>query len=639
MMPLSRREFLVRGGCACTAFAFGGFDLHALAGPTSTATVTDALVPTQAGAVKIGGFFADRLNLGATKLLEGIEYAKLVDYFRFRKAPVGAGEFWGKMVRASALTYQFTGDAKLKALLNRTVDDLLSTQTADGCISTHPDGHQLCDSDIWERKYVLLGLESYYEIAPGERILQAMVRLANRTIAQVGPPPKVPITDIAYAFDGIESSSILEPMVRLYDLTGNARYLDFARYIVEQAGGCKRGNIFEASFRDVAPRKIGDNGNPAQSIAKGYETLSCFDGLVDYYRATGNDHWKEAALNYYRNVRDQEITLIGGGGGDQPYNHGPGIGEQWNNTALEQTNPAMHQMMETCVTVYWMKFCQNLLRLTGDSTIADQIELSAYNALAGAQKPTGIFYDYFQPLNGQRNGVVNYSQPIGDIPLSCCTANGPTGMALVFETAYMQSNLGPVVNFYLPGTATFWMTSASSAEITVQTDYPKSGCVILDVRPTQGSGAFVLQLRIPAWSKETRLTVNGRDIPAGAGSYAQLDYNWSLGGHIELELDMRCRLIPAPHGSDRKGDNFVALVRGPIVLARDERLPGDILYSVKIKPDADGFVPLTPQETTISQMQFAVPQSDGTSIVVIDYASAGRTWDASSQMVTWLPVA
>jgi DUF1680 family protein len=637
-MNLSRREFVAKGACACVGLSLvRNFD-WASTTATSSPGVIDVLAPPSAGSVKIEGFFADRLNLGATKLLEGIDYTKLVDYFRSRHAPVGAGEFWGKLVRAGTLTYQFTGDPQLKKVLDHAVDDLLSTQTPDGCISTHPDGKQLRDSDIWERKYVLLGLEGYYAIAPSDRILQVMVRLADRTIAQVGPPPKVPIVDIAYAFDGIESSSILEPMVKLYDLTGYPRYLDFARYIVEQAGGCKRGNIFEAAARGTAPRDIGSNGNPQQSIAKAYETLSCFEGLAEFYRATGETHWKDAALAYYRNVRDQEITLIGSGGGDQPYNHGPGIGEQWNNTALEQTNPAMKQMMETCVAVTWMKFCYQLLRLTGDPEIADQIELSAWNALAGAQKPTGIFYDYFQPLNGPRNGVVNYSQMIGAIPLSCCTANGPMGMALVPEVAFMQSPLGPVINFYLPGTAEFWMANANYAKITVTTDYPKSGRVNIDVKPSGGDGVFVLQLRIPGWSKETRLRVNGENVPVMPASYAQLDYNWSEGGRIELDLDLRCRLVAAPHGSNRQGDGFQALVRGPIVLARDKRLGDNIHQPVKIEADRDGFVTLTPMEATLGQMAFQVPLQGGGSFPVIDYASAGRTWDASSELSAWLPV-
>ena len=536
------------------------------------------------------------------------------------------------------MTYSATHDPKLKEILDHTVAGLLSTQTPDGCISAHDYPLQLKNSDVWERKYVLLGLESYYAITRSQPVLDAMARLAAYTIGYVGPPPKVRIVDTGYGFEGIASSSILEPIVKLYDLTGSARYLDFARYIVEQEGACKRGSIFQAAFDGVTPWNIASNGNRAQSIDKAYEMTSCFEGLAEYYRATGNDHWNQAALAYYKGIRDQEITLIGSGGGDKPYNHGIGTGEQWNNTALEQTNPDMSVMMETCVTVTWMKFCYQLLRLTGDSKIADQIELSAYNALAGAQKPAGIFYDYFQPLNGARNGRVNYSETVGGIPLSCCTANGPSGMALIPAFAAMTGTAGPVINLYAPFTAIMPTPSGGRVKLTVATNYPRTGHVAVQVEPEKQEH-FTIRLRVPEWSGNTHLAVNGQPAQAIPGTYTELSREWQAGDKIEMTIDMSCRLIHAPHGVNRKGDPFQALVRGPIVLSRDKRLGGDIHQPVEIQTDASGLVPLTEISTEFSQVAFSVPLKAGGSFPVIDYASAGRTWDATSEFMTWLPTA
>lgn len=105
----------------------------------------------------------------------------------------------------------------------------------------------------------------------------------------------------------------------------------------------------------------------------------------------------------------------------------PEPGEQWNRTRLEQTNPAIDLMMETCVTVYWMRLCHQLLRLTGEVRYADAMEVSLYNAIFGALRPDGAFFEYFPRFNGARNPRVNYSFNIKGFDLSCCTANGPTG--------------------------------------------------------------------------------------------------------------------------------------------------------------------------------------------------------------------
>lgn len=148
-------------------------------------------------------------------------------------------------------------------------------------------------------------------------------------------------------------------IMRLYKLTGHQRYLDFAKYIVEIEGGAKGFNIIEDAINNKAPEQIGG------VYPKAYEMMSLFEGLVEYYRATGNEHWKQAFMNLYRNIIKKEITIIGNGGGDQPY-HPAVYGEAWDNTALEQTNPDIQRMMETCVGVTWLKLCSQILRLTGD---------------------------------------------------------------------------------------------------------------------------------------------------------------------------------------------------------------------------------------------------------------------------------
>jgi len=82
--------------------------------------------------------------------------------------------------------------------------------------------------------------------------------------------------------------------------------------------------------------------------------------------------------------------------------------------------------------------------------------------------------------------------------------------------------------------------------------------------------------------------------PGYPGTYATIDRTWAAGDVVDLKLAMRCRLFPAPHGSNRGGDNFVALMRGPQVFSRDLRLGGNIHEPVDIQTLPDGSVPLKP---------------------------------------------
>ncbi|MCD9021485.1 beta-L-arabinofuranosidase domain-containing protein [Cohnella silvisoli] len=599
-------------------------------------TASDQLFALDQGAINLQSHIHDKILSIIENHLKALDYTKLVDFFRFQKGEFAAGEFWGKTVRSACLAYQYTSDAQLLEILTQSVADLLTTQTEEGCISAFPIDRQPYHSDLWERKYVFLGLLGYYEITQDPAILKAMIKLADYTISQVGPEPKVRIVDTGWAFDGIESSSILEPVMRVYMLTGYQRYLDFAAYIVEEEGACKRENIFEAAFNGRDPKDIGGNGDPAQSIAKAYEMMSCFEGLIEYYRVTGKEHWKEAALKFYNKLLEQEITLLGSGGADKPYNLGPGTGEQWNYTAFEQTNPDIGLMQETCVTVTWMKLCYQLLRLTGDSRIVDEIEKSIHNALIAALKPEGNYFDYFPKFNGTRNSQVNFSYTIGDFPLSCCTANGPMGMALIPFVNVMNSTSGPVVNLYISGDSSVQLPSGRTAQVIIHTDYPKTGSVKIMLALAQNE-AFTLKLRIPEWSKQSKLCLNGNEIAAIPGTYAEINHTWSDVDRIELELDMRCRLMDAPIGSNRLGDDFQALVYGPIVLTRDIRFGENINEVVSIISDSEKYVSLTPVVPTVqAHMQFAVPAGQSF-FQVIDYASAGTTWDGHSEYRTWCP--
>jgi DUF1680 family protein len=607
--------------------------------PSSAVTpaIDDVLHAPAPGTVNLRGHFAHKIEIGIQNHLKKLSYPRLVDYFRNRPNPFAAGEFWGKTVRSACLSYQYHADPELKKILDETVADLLSTQTPDGCISARTYDEQPKSSDLWERKYVLLGLLHYYEIDPRADVLEAMIREADYTIAQIGPAPKTRIIHTGWAFDGIESSTILEPMMKLYNLTGDTRYLDFARYIVEEEGGCKRGSIFEAAFRGVAPKDIGGNGKPEESIAKAYESMSCFEGLIEYFRVTGNAHWKEAALTYYKNIREQEMTVIGSGGADKPYNLGPGHGEQWNGTAAEQTNPDINRMAETCVTVTWMKFCYQLLRLTGDSTIADQIEIALYNALDGAQKPTGDNYDYYQRLNGRRGaGDIGFSYDVDGFPLSCCTANGPMGMALIPFFAVMESQGGPVVNLFAPASARIKTPGGKNLTLEISTDYPKSNAVSIGVT-VANLETFTISVRIPEWSGATTLVINNEPHAVTPGSYAKITREWKTGDRVDLRLDLHGRVVQAPKGINPASHHFQAILYGPLALARDKRLGGDIRQPVRIKSDGGGNVALAPFETKIGQVGFTVPTADGSSFAVIDYASAGNSFADDSEYMTWIP--
>lgn len=600
---------------------------------------TDKEIPLPPNSIQLTGHLEGYIQNSIANWNKGrLPYDEFVNFFRTHAAPQFAlGEMWGKAVRSGSMFYRYTKDPELKTILDNTVQDLLSTQNENGSISCTPVDQQPGseNGDLWERKYVMLGLEEYYQwVNPDSAVLNALKKHADCIIDQVGHAPKKEIVDLGWSATNIgyepchiESSTLLEPFMRLYNWTGEQRYLDFARYIVE-SGGTKHFDLIQQAYDNTDPYLMSGH------YPKAYEMMSMFEGVVEYYRVTGDERCRQAFMNLFNNIRKREITIIGNAGADQPY-HPNVAGEAWGNTAYEQTNPNITRMMETCVGVTWMKFCSQIMRLTGDPAPADEIEKYVYNGLLGAMKPTGDGFSYVNLLNG--NKVVNYGWGwhFDDFYVTCCNLNGPMGLAYIPYVAVMTSEEGPIVNLYNAGEVNM-NTRTQPLQLTIDTDFPLTGHVVINVNPEKAEN-FTMKLRIPSWSQNTALSVNGEKVEATPGTYAELNRKWNPSDRIEIDFDMTCRVINAPLGSNRAGDNFQAVIRGPIVLARDENIDPNFDQPVAIQADENGVVAITPVQPTLpsTKMEFLVPTSEG-DIHMVDYASVDG-WNGS-KICTWLPI-
>ncbi len=606
------------------------------------------------------------------QLLSAEDWARFVEQFKVHSDSDDngwRGEYWGKMMRGASFTYSYTKNKKLYDTLTATVEDMLSAEEASGRISTYSTETEFNGWDMWSRKYVLLGMQYFSEICTDEnlnkRMIASMMRQVDYIIAHIGDG-KLNINDTSACWRGLPSSSILEPVVRLYDITGEKRFLDFAEYIVNM-GGTNIVNIFELAYEDKT--------DPYQyPITKAYETISCFEGLLEYYRATGIEKYKQAVVNFGRRLAKTDITIIGSAGCTHEY---------FDHAAVRQTDPALTRIMqETCVTVTWMKFCMQLLLITGEAEFADQFERSLYNAYLGSvntekivdelvlkQYPDAILvplpFDSYSSLlpNTRGRGIGGLKLMPDNHYYGCCACIGSAGIGMVHKLSTMIDEKGVTLNLYIPGKTVTVTPENNKLELDFSTDYPRDGKIGIAVSPEQEE-TFTVSLRIPAWSRKTFVTVNGEktELETIANAYYYgITRKWAKGDKIILELDMRARVIhPVPNPVDiiftaiqwqyqytvprivhesPEAKYHIAIERGPIVLARDARLDGTVDEAVDIAYDADGFVELAPSNKAKfdTVVEYAVPQNNGKTFTVIDYSSAGKTWREDSKYACWLP--
>lgn len=546
-------------------------------------------------------------------------------------------EYWGKMMRGASFTYAYTQDPELYEIMRETVLELFKTEDKLGRISTYSLENEFNGWDMWGRKYILLGLQYFIDVSSEEDIkkeaIAVMCRNLDYIISKIGDGEgKKPITKTSHHWQGLNSCSILEPVVRLYLITGKKEYLDFADYIVS-TGGIDQGNIFELAYEG----KLYPYQYP---VTKAYEMMSAFEGLMEYYRVTGIEKWRTAACNFGKLVAESDITIIGCSGCTH---------ELFDNSYVKQANTEnLIIMQETCVTVTWIKFITQVLLLCADASLVDEIEKSVYNALLGAINTehsdalAGFTFDSYSPLLmatraralGGTQRMRNNTEVYG-----CCVAIGAAGTGHIPSIAVMARRDGVAVNLYEKGEVCAVTPAGKNVKLSFDTDYPYGDGKIVIKVSLSGKEKFTVALRIPAWSAKTSLKVNGKSTKWNVG-YTEISREWKKGDTIELSLDMRVRIIDAPNDKDDKNAKLhKALVRGPIVLARDARLGEEIDGIVDFATDKNGFAVVKASETAnfFCNMEFAVKQNDGSVIHVVDYASAGKTWRRDSRTTVWMP--
>ena len=620
---------------------------------------------------KIGGAFSDAVRfIEDEQLTDAVWWKKFVDQYREQPdAPTLAwrGEYWGKMMRGAASVYCYTGSERLYSVLEATVRDMLTVSEEDGRVSSYERENEFCGWDLWCRKYVILGMLYFYDICKSDelkvQILDFLIRHTDYIIDRIGEG-KLDITRASSSWFGINSSSILEPVVRLYEYTGEKRFLDFADYIVKR-GGADKINIFELAYENkLYPYQYG--------VAKAYELTSCFEGLIAYYHVTGIEKYKTAAINYGYAILESDVSIIGSlGATDELLDH----------SAVRQTAERGGRKQETCVTVTWMKYCASLYRLTGDSRYADAIEKSFYNAYLGAintefrhsgymrykfrnnpemlarLKDSFMPFDSYSPLTpGVRGIAVGGNQVLSDGSYyGCCACIGSIGLGVYSSHRILASDKGVILSFLDDGQSEITLGERKVA-IRVEGDYPRRSRIKISVK-TDAHASFEVKIRIPSWSEKT-IVETDRDYRIDDG-YIVLDGEWKGETHIYVSLDMRIRTIyPISWEEDTvytdltgagngyffanaeqvyhrpEQDDYIALVRGPLVLAADSSLgkAADSAFGFNMK-DGEPEHTLLSSDRSLLRISFTSPE--GERFELVDYASAGKDW--KSLIAAWLP--
>ena len=521
------------------------------------------------------------------------------------------GEYWGKMMRGAAMTYDYTRDDDLYEILTETVVDLLNR--SDERKSSYAPDCELQDGwDVWCRKYVLLGLLCFRSVCTDnalvKRIDDAAIRMADCFMQTVGAGKKE-IYDTSSVWSGINSSSILEAFVLLYECTGEQRFLDFAAYIID-SGMIKGADLVALIEGDTLPYQF-----PAR---KAYELISCVEGLLEYGLATADRKYVRLAARFADKILASDFTVVGAVGCE---------GELLDNAAVTQAERTEDVKQETCVTVTFMKLLARLFAVTGEEKYVAAFERSAFNALYGAvnlqrnNRNGGLPFDSYSPLIEEtRARAIGGLKVLDWVAINgCCAAIGGAGTALVPRMLVTARADGVYFNIYAPcvGDAE---TDGGVLSFQTETDFPFGGNVSIRFYAERRDHAAVY-LRIPSYVRQFTLIVNGQKRKATAeNGYCKIE-SVTDGDVVTLTLDMDTSIV-------RRGERF-AVERGAIVYAADSRYADP---AEAFDPDAD--FALCEDEAIAEELLEVYAENDAERPCLVPYWIAGNDW--RSAVTVWL---
>jgi len=445
-----------------------------------------------------------------------------------------AGEFAGKYLTHSALIYAITGDPKLEAHLKKFAHDLAALQAADGYLGPWATPYQLgihgqspnggTTWDLWGHYHAIVGLLTWYEISGDEEAFACARRIGDMLCnVFLGTGRRV------YEAERYEMNmAVYHGLLLLYRHTGEKRYFDLAAEVEKDfetppAGDYIRGPLNGLKFHETPQPR--------------WESLHSILGIVERYFLDGGDDYRTAFSRLWWSMLE----------GDRHNNGGFSSGER------ATGNPYDIYAIETCCTVAWTAMTLDMLRLEGDSIIADELEFTLFNSGLGLMSPSGRWVTYDTPMDGRRiasaHAIVFQARPASS-ELNCCSVNGPRILGMVKDWALTRNTDGISVNYYGPCTLSFETTSANRVVITQETDYPRESKVTLRISPDHAE-EFTLALRIPHWSERTSVIVNGVAVEGVvSGQYLKLKRKWQASDTIEIDFDFRLHYWVHGNGYD-----------------------------------------------------------------------------------------
>jgi DUF1680 family protein len=595
-------------------------------------------------------FWAPRMETNRTVTVpydfEKCEQTGRIDNFA-KAGGLMEGEFEGiyfndsdlyKVIEGAAYSLKIHPDPELEKYVDGMIEKIAAAQWDDGYIYTfyslpkHQPEKRWTDvqnkHELYCAGHFFEAAVAYYQTTGKRKVLDVATRLADCIDSVFGPGKK-------YDVPGHEEIEI--GLVKLYGVTGEKRYLELAKFFLDQRGQAQGHKLYGQYSQDHKP-VIEQDAAVGHAVRAGY----LYSGMADVAALTFDADYMNALDKIWLDVVSKKLYITGGIGAR-------GGGESF---GADYELPNATAYCETCAAIANAMWNYRMSLLHGDAKYIDVLERVIYNGFLSGISLSGNKFFYPNPLAS--DGKYQRSPWFG---CACCPTNIVRFMPSLPGYAYAQQADKIYVNLFIAGSAKI-KTGHNTVNMQQQTNYPWDGKVRITVEP-EYLGRFTVCVRIPGWARnrpvpsdlydyidtnteQVSLKVNGNPVALNiVKGYAEINRQWKKSDTIELNLPMPIRRVVAdPKVKDDLGRT--AIERGPVVYCFEGAdnpkgvanliLPPDAKLQSEYHDDLLGGIVTISGQGQIRQDDTKIEDIDVVAIPYYAWAHRGK-----NEMAVWIP--
>lgn len=536
--------------------------------------------------------------------IEGAEKSHCIENFRLaaEKLKTGAcsGEFYGMVFQDSDVAKWLEGaayslilfpDAQLESRCDEIIELIGTAQQEDGYLNTYftvkePGRRWTC---LWQAHelycagHLIEAAVAYAQCTGKRRLLEIMCKMADHMYTHF-------IEEGAEGYPGHPEVELA--LMRLYQFTKEPHYLELAKHFIDVRGV---DNEYYAKELDRSkwsvwggdPRDTAYNQSTApvreqkKAVGHAVRAVYLYTGMAMVAKETGDESLMEACRTLWNSITGQRMYVTGG------------IGSAYEGEAFTEDYhlPNDTAYAETCASIGLIFFARQMLSMEKNSRYGDVMERALYNGvLAGMQLDGKRFY-YVNPLASLpgisgKAATHRHALPVRPkwFTCACCPPNVARLLPSIANYAWDIEENVVYQHLFIGGELD--LKEEAGGKLSVETAYPYEGEITYRFHPMQDAMSFTLAVRIPFYSKNTQIVLNGKPMEYEIrNGYAYLTGDFTENDTVVIKLDMTVKTVYA-NNRIAADSGRVAFSRGPLVYCAEEADNEGGVLPLRVKRDA-----------------------------------------------------